>query len=93
VSLPDQIQDWGLNLVLPVKNRLLGSVRFSSSVHQGYLKGSDWVGVLIGLDDRLRRDRDLLSGKNACHEATEAWFLWTIQRRGLISFWRECSYQ
>jgi hypothetical protein len=52
VSLPDQVQYWDLNLVLPVKYRLLGSVRFSFSVHQGYLKGSDGVGVFIGLDDR-----------------------------------------
>ena len=69
VGLPDQIQDWDLNLVLPVKYTLLGSVRFSSSVHQSYLKGSDGVAVFIGLDDRLRRNRSLLSGKNAYHEA------------------------
>ena len=67
--LPERIQEWSLNLVLPVKYNLLGSVRFSSSVHQSYLKGNDGVAVFMGLDDRLRRNRSLLSGKNAYHEA------------------------
>lgn len=69
VTLPDRIGDWKKNITLTVRLHFIGSVRYSSSVYQSYSNGKDGVSIFVGADDRLRRQRSLLSGKNAYSDA------------------------
>jgi len=64
ISLPDELGEWKLATTLPVKYSFLGSVRYSSTLYNGYVRNSEPVNLFIGSDDRLRRDRSSLSGKN-----------------------------
>ncbi len=69
VSLPERIGEWKKNQTLTVNLHFMGSVRYSSFVYQSYSSGSDGVSIFVGVDDRLRRHRSLLSGKNAYSDA------------------------
>jgi len=69
ISLPDELGKWKLDATLPVRYTLLGSVRYSSKLYSGYLRNKEQVWIFIGMDDRLRRNRSLLSGKNAYEDA------------------------
>jgi exosortase len=64
ISLPDELGEWKFATTLPVKYSFLGSVRYSSTLYNGYIRNSEPVNLFIGTDDRLRRDRSSLSGKN-----------------------------
>jgi hypothetical protein len=65
ISLPEELGEWKLIGDPPVQYRFLGSVRYSSTLYRDYLRSNEPVSVFIGTDDRLRRNRSLLSNKNA----------------------------
>jgi exosortase len=65
ISLPEELGEWQLTADHPVKFIFLGSVRYSSTLYRDYRRNNEPVSVFIGTDDRLRRNRSLLSDKNA----------------------------
>jgi EpsI family protein len=65
VALPKEIGEWHGVEDLPLDGNYLGSTRFSQHVYRRYERAGDRVKVFIGFDDRLHRDRSLLSPKNA----------------------------
>ena len=67
ISLENNLGDWVLVNEPPVK--YLGSVRYSSTLYRDYSRDKEQVSVFIGTDDRLRRTRSFLSGKNAYQDA------------------------
>jgi len=65
VSLAEALGNWETIENLPVKYSFLGSVRYSSTLYRDYKSTQGGITVFIGTDDRLRRNRSLLSAKNA----------------------------
>ena len=68
ISVPDQLGAWKLIATPPLTYSFLGSVRYSSTLYRDYSKNNEAVSLFIGTDDRLRRQRSFLSGKNAYQE-------------------------
>jgi exosortase len=64
ISLADELGAWKLTANPPVKYSFLGSVRYSSTLFNEYIRGKERLSIFIGTDDRLRRHRSLLSDKN-----------------------------
>ena len=70
ISLPDKLGKWRRTTANPnVNYTFLGSVRYSSTLNRDYIRNNEAVNVFIGTDDRLRRQRSLLSDKNAYTES------------------------
>ncbi|HAJ91699.1 MAG TPA: hypothetical protein DCO71_03605 [Gammaproteobacteria bacterium] len=70
ISLADELGEWQLTATPPVKYSFLGSVRYSSRLFRDYSRGrKELVSIFMGTDDRLRRQRSLLSDKNGYQEA------------------------
>ncbi len=65
IDLPQEIDGWKVVRRLKPEPYFLGSVAFRSHWHGEYERGSERVSVFIGYDDRLDRNRSLLSPKNA----------------------------
>ncbi len=65
VSLAEKLGEWETIEDMPLKYSFLGSVRYSSALYRDYQSTQGGITVFIGTDDRLRRDRSLLSDKNA----------------------------
>ena len=65
VSLAEKLGKWETIENMPVIYSLLGSVRYSSTLYRDYKSTQGGITVFIGTDDRLRRNRSLLSDKNA----------------------------
>ncbi len=65
VSLAEELGKWKTIENIPVKYSFLGSVRYSSTLYRDYKSTQGGVIIFIGTDDRLRRNRSLLSDKNA----------------------------
>jgi EpsI family protein len=65
--LPEQIGDWRLAETLDMDRRFLGRVAssFSKYGYGLYERSDGQIAVFVGQDDRLHRDRSLLSAKNA----------------------------
>jgi EpsI family protein len=64
VSLPRQLDGWTRMEPLPVNRKFLGRVSFDRTLYHGYAQDGEEVSVFVGLDQRRRRDRSLLSPKN-----------------------------
>ena len=69
IALADKLGEWQRFANPPVKYSFLGSVRYSSTLYRDYSRNKEPVSLFIGTDDRLRRHRSLLSGKNAYQDA------------------------
>lgn len=81
LDLPDRIEDWRPADFPSIDHKFLGRVGSSYSKHayHQYEKGGERVAVFIGYDDRMRRDRSLLSAKNALPGRG-----WEIEERGRL---------
>jgi EpsI family protein len=64
VTMPIEWDGWKARKA-PVDEQFLGSVYYSRRLSRRYEKGGDDVWVLAARDDRLKRDRSILSPKNA----------------------------
>jgi len=69
ISLADELGEWQLTATLPINHAFIGSVRYSSRLYRDYSRDKEHVSIFIGSDDRLRRDRSLLSDKNGYQDA------------------------
>jgi EpsI family protein len=76
IALPEEIDGWEVVRMLKSENYFLGSVAFRSRWYGEYQRGSEKVSVFIGYDDRLDRDRSLISPKNAVPGAG-----WVVEER------------
>lgn len=65
VALAEHYGDWQHAGTSRVYYTFLGSVRYSSTAYFDYRQGGDVVVLFVGTDDRLRRNRSLVSDKNA----------------------------
>jgi exosortase len=63
-SLPGEVGAWAKRESIKIDNGFLWTVRFLRSDYQLYERGGDEVSVFIGVDDRTRRSRSLISRKN-----------------------------
>jgi EpsI family protein len=64
VSLPRQLDGWTRRGPLEVNRKFLGRVSFDHTRYDRYVREGEEVAVFVGLDQRRRRDRSLLSPKN-----------------------------
>ena len=67
-GIPEVIGNWKMIDTLQPNYIFLGSTRYSSYLDRVYARNKDVVLVFIGYDDRLHRQRSLLSDKNAYHD-------------------------
>jgi EpsI family protein len=65
LALPERLDDWKVARTQPLNRMFLGNIRYSSYIYRVYVRDSDRVSLFIGYDDRRRRDRSMLSAKNA----------------------------
>ncbi len=61
---------WKLTANPTVNYTFLGSVRYSSTLYHHYSKHGEPVSLFIGTDNRLQRNRSLVSKKNAFQDET-----------------------
>jgi exosortase len=64
ISMPIEWNGWKARKE-PKDEQFLGSVHYSRFLYRRYEKGDDAVLVMAARDDRLKRDRSILSPKNA----------------------------
>jgi hypothetical protein len=76
VKLPQEIDGWKVVRMLKSEYYFLGSVAFRSRWYGEYQRGGETVSAFIGYDDRLDRNRSLLSPKNAVPGAG-----WLVEER------------
>ncbi len=79
IALADDIGEWRLVGKPRINSVFLGSVRYSSHLNHHYARGHERVTLFIGDDDRRRRYRSLLSGKNAYPGV-----IGLVEERGLV---------
>lgn len=69
-AIPRELGQWVTDQEpLAVDREYLGSVRFSSRTWRRYQRGDESVTLFIGANDRLRRDRSLVSDKTVTLES------------------------
>ena len=65
ISLPLELNGWRQGRGLPLDQLFLATLEFSTYSQRRFQRDDERVSVFIGLDDRTRRLRSLLSPKNA----------------------------
>jgi EpsI family protein len=63
LTVPGSPGDWH-STTLETDAQFLGGIRFAQHAHRRYQKGDEVVDLFVGYDDRLSRDRSLVSAKN-----------------------------
>jgi exosortase len=84
VTMPIEWDGWKARKE-PEDRQFLGSVYYSRFLYRRYEKGDDEVLVLAARDDRLKRDRSILSPKNAVPGG--GWKI--LERRALDVAWTD----
>lgn len=84
VTMPIEWDGWKARKE-PADEQFLGSVYYSRLLYRRYEKGDDEVRVLAARDDRLKRDRSILSPKNAV--PGRGWKI--VERRTLDTAWTD----
>ncbi|HXV37679.1 MAG TPA: exosortase/archaeosortase family protein [Myxococcota bacterium] len=65
LALPLEMDGWAMREAIPLDVEYLWPVQFTSFASQPYSRDAVIVDLFVGEDDRRRRDRSLLSRKNA----------------------------
>jgi len=65
ISLPVTVEGWRLNRHLPPDETYLGTVRYTTYASRPYSRDDDLIFLFIGYDDRIDRQRSMISPKNA----------------------------
>jgi EpsI family protein len=80
ISLPLELNGWRQGRGLPLDQLFLATLEFSTYAQRRFQRNDERVSVFIGLDDRSRRLRSLLSPKNAFPGRG-----WEVQESGSVT--------